>query len=354
MSIPNSLSDFDFQLPKSLLAEYPAQKRENARLMVLNRNDQSISHKSFKDFPNYFASGDLLVGNDTKVLPYRFVTKKETLKKGATIEVLLLKEIDTEKNMWLAMLDPIKKINIGNRIIFGANETSATVIETINERERLIQFEGEKSSAEISTILKKIGNAPIPRYIKRKPEALDLDRYQTVFAAKDGAIAAPTAGLHFSKEILETLHQKNVLFTTITLHIGAGTFYPIEINDFKNFKIHAEEYILEKNTADAICALNKNKQKLCAIGTTTLRTLETCASQDGKVNEGKGTTDIFIYPPYKFKTANCLLTNFHVPKSSLLLMVSAFAGFDFLMQAYREAIKEKYRFYSYGDAMLIL
>jgi S-adenosylmethionine:tRNA ribosyltransferase-isomerase len=354
MFIPNSLSDFDFHLPKNLLAEYPTSKRENSRLMVIDRKTESIEHKSFKDFPNYFSNGDLLIGNDTRVLPYRFITKKESIKKGANIEVLLLEEVDYSKNIWLAMLDPIKKINIDNQLIFANGELTAKVIKVVDSRERLIQFTDDKPSTEIKLLLKKFGNAPIPRYIKRIPEIEDLVRYQTIFAKNDGAIAAPTAGLHFSDETFSTFQNKNVSFSTITLHVGAGTFYPIEIEDYKNFKIHSEKYYVSEKTSYLINNLDKTKNKLCAIGTTSMRTLETSVTDKGLIKSGIGTTNIFIYPPYQFKTANCLLTNFHVPKSSLLLMVSAFTGYNLLMHAYKEAIKEKYRFYSYGDAMLIL
>lgn len=347
------LSNFGFDLPPELLAEYPSENRDESRLMVLNRKDQTIEHKQFKDLINYFDEDDVMILNNTKVFPARLYGNKE--KTGARIEVFLLRELNEEQRLWDVLVDPARKIRIGNKLYFGEDETLvAEVIDNTTSRGRTLRFLFDGSYHEFRKKLRELGETPLPKYIKREVEPEDEERYQTIFAKNEGAVAAPTAGLHFSKHLLKRLEIKGVNFAEVTLHVGLGTFNPVEVEDLSKHKMDSEEIIIDSLAVNTINTGIQNKKRVCAIGTTAMRTIESSVSSNGLLNEMDGWTNKFIFPPYDFSIANCMVTNFHTPKSTLLMMISAFAGHDFVMKAYEEAIKEKYKFYSYGDAMLIL
>lgn len=347
------LSQFDFQLPKELLAEYPSENRDEARLMVIDRKTGKIEHKLFKDLIDYFEPEDLLVMNDTKVFPARLYGNKE--KTGARIEVFLLRELNPETRLWDVLVDPARKIRIGNKLYFGDNEDLvAEVIDNTTSRGRTLRFLFDGPYEQFRQKLYDLGETPLPKYIKREVEEDDAERYQTVFAKNEGAVAAPTAGLHFSKHLLKRLEIKGVNLADVTLHIGLGTFDPVEVEDLSKHKMHSEECEILQSTADIVNQTKANNHKVCAVGTTVMRTMESAVSSNGMLNAYKGWTHKFIFPPYDFSIADCMITNFHMPKSTLLMMISAFMGHDLMKEAYAEAIKEKYNFYSYGDAMLIL
>jgi len=347
------LSNFGFNLPEELLAEYPAENRDESRLMVLNRKEQTIEHKMFKDLIEYFDEDDVMILNDTKVFPARLYGNKE--KTGARIEVFLLRELNEEQRLWDVLVDPARKIRIGNKLYFGDDETLvAEVIDNTTSRGRTLRFLYDGSYNEFRRKLTELGETPLPKYIKRDVEPEDEDRYQTIFAKNEGAVAAPTAGLHFSRHLLKRLEIKGVNFAEVTLHVGLGTFNPVEVEDLSKHKMDSEELTINQNAADVVNAALKNKKRVCAVGTTAMRAIESAVSSNGKLNEIEGWTNKFIFPPYEFSIANCMITNFHTPKSTLLMMASAFAGHDFIKRAYDEAVKEKYKFYSYGDAMLII
>ena len=347
------LSKFNFDLPEELLAEYPAPNRDEARLMVLNRKEQTIEHKMFKDFINYLDEDDVLVLNNTKVFPARLYGNKE--KTGARIEVFLLRELNTETRLWDVLVDPARKIRIGNKLYFGEDESLvAEVIDNTTSRGRTLRFLFDGPYDEFRQKLTDLGQTPLPKYIKRDVEPEDADRYQTIFAKNEGAVAAPTAGLHFSKHLLKRLEIKGVNFAEVTLHVGLGTFSSVEVEDLSKHKMDSEEIIIDDLASNIINTGISNKKRVCAVGTTSMRALESSVSSSGTLNAYSGWTNKFIFPPYDFSIANMMITNFHTPKSTLLMMVSAFAGHDFIKEAYAEAIKEKYRFYTYGDAMLII
>ncbi|WP_104734673.1 tRNA preQ1(34) S-adenosylmethionine ribosyltransferase-isomerase QueA [Hanstruepera ponticola] len=347
------LSHFNFDLPEELLAEYPSENRDEARLMVLNRKDQTIEHKYFKDLIDYFDEDDVMILNNTKVFPARLYGNKE--KTGARIEVFLLRELNEEQRLWDVLVDPARKIRIGNKLYFGEEESLvAEVIDNTTSRGRTLRFLYDGSYRDFRVKLNELGQTPLPKYIKREVEPEDEDRYQTIFAKNEGAVAAPTAGLHFSKHLLKRLEIKGVNFAEITLHVGLGTFNPVEVEDLSKHKMDSEEIIIKTPAVDTINTAIKNKKRVCAVGTTAMRAIESSVSSSGTLNEFDGWSNKFIFPPYEFSIANCMITNFHTPKSTLLMMASAFAGHDFIKKAYDEAIKEKYKFYSYGDAMLIL
>ena len=347
------LSKFNFELPEELLAEYPAEHRDESRLMVLNRKEQTIEHKQFKDLINYFDEGDLMVLNDTKVFPARLYGEKE--KTGARIEVFLLRELNEEQRLWDVLVDPARKIRIGNKLFFGEDESLvAEVIDNTTSRGRTLRFLFDGSYEEFRQRLKEQGETPLPKYIKREAEPEDKERYQTIYAKNEGSVAAPTAGLHFSKHLLKRLEIKGVDFANVTLHVGLGTFSPVEVEDLSKHKMDSEKIFIPELATKMVNSALEKKRRICAVGTTAMRTLESSVSTNGKLNEFEGWTNKFIFPPYDFGIANCMITNFHMPKSTLMMMTSAFAGHDFLKEAYEEAVKEKYRFYSYGDAMLIL
>lgn len=347
------LSHFGFNLPEELLAEYPAENRDESRLMVLNRKEQTIEHKMFKDIIDYFDEDDVLILNNTKVFPARLYGNKE--KTGARIEVFLLRELNEEQRLWDVLVDPARKIRIGNKLYFGDDDTLvAEVIDNTTSRGRTLRFLYDGSYSEFRRKLNELGQTPLPKYIKRDVEPEDEERYQTIFAKKEGAVAAPTAGLHFSRHLLKRLEIKGINFAEVTLHVGLGTFNPVEVEDLSKHKMDSEELKIEENAVDIVNTGIKTKKRVCAVGTTAMRAIESSVSSNGLLNEVEGWTNKFIFPPYEFSIANSMITNFHTPKSTLLMMVSAFAGHDFIKRAYDEAVKEGYRFYSYGDAMLII
>lgn len=347
------LSQFGFELPPELLAEYPSENRDEARLMVLNRKEQTIEHKQFKDLMEYFEPKDVIVLNNTKVFPARLFGNKE--KTGARIEVFLLRELNPETRLWDVLVDPARKIRIGNKLYFGEDESLvAEVIDNTTSRGRTLRFLYDGSYEEFRNKLTELGETPLPKYIKREVQPEDKERYQTIYAKTEGAVAAPTAGLHFSKQLLKRLEIKGIDFAEVTLHVGLGTFSSVEVEDLSKHKMDSEEAYIEKSAIDTINTALKEKRRICAVGTTVMRTLESAVSTNRTLNEYGGWTNKFIFPPYDFSIANTMITNFHTPKSTLLMMVSAFAGHDFMKKAYAEAIKEKYKFYTYGDAMLII
>lgn len=350
------LSQFDFELPEELIAKYPAEYRDEARLMVVHRDTGKIEHKVFKDLIEYFDDGDAFIFNNTKVFPARLFGKKE--KTDAKIEVFLLRELNSESRLWDVLVDPARKIRVGNKLYFeddkGNNLLVAEVVDNTTNRGRTIRFSFEGTDEEFRGILNKLGNTPLPKYINREPEPLDLERYQTIYAKETGAVAAPTAGLHFSRELMKRLELKGTDFAEVTLHIGLGTFRSIDVEDLSKHKMDAEYYKINQGAADVVNkALERNK-RVCGVGTTSMRTIESSVSATNTLKVSEGWTNLFVFPPYEFKIANSMITNFHLPKSSLVIMVSAFGGTELIREAYEEAIKEKYKFYSYGDAMLIL
>ena len=347
------LSNFNYDLPKELLAEYPSDQRDESRLMVLHRDSGKIEHKTFKDVIDYFEDGDSFVLNNTKVFPARLMGNKE--KTGARIEVFLLRELSGEQRLWDVLVDPARKIRIGNKLYFGDDDSLvAEVIDNTTSRGRTLRFLYDGTYEEFREKLLELGQTPLPKYIKRDEEDFDKDRYQTIYAKNVGAVAAPTAGLHFSKHLLKRLQIKGVNLAELTLHVGLGTFNPVEVEDLSKHKMDSEELMINDEVVKIVNTTKQNKRKVCAVGTTVMRGLESSVSSTGTLNPYVGWTHKFIFPPYEFSIANALITNFHMPKSTLLMMVSAFTGYDFMMEAYNEAVKEKYRFYSYGDAMLIL
>ena len=347
------LTAFKFNLPKDLLAEYPAKNRDESKLMVIDRKTGKILHKKFKDIINYFEDGDMMIMNDTKVFPARMYGNKE--KTGAKIEVFLLRELNAESRLWDVLVDPARKIRIGNKLYFGENDSLvAEVIDNTTSRGRTLRFLYDGPYEDFRRTLYELGETPLPKYIKRKVEDSDKDRYQTIFAQNEGAVAAPTAGLHFSRELMKRLEIKGVHFSYITLHVGLGTFRTVEVEDLTKHKMDSEEVTIPQKTVDVVNKAIDRKRRVCAVGTTVMRAVETSVSVSGHLNPYKGWTNKFIFPPYDFSIANCMITNFHMPESTLLMMTCAFGGYDLIMKAYKEAIKEKYRFYSYGDAMLIL
>ncbi|AMC11721.1 S-adenosylmethionine:tRNA ribosyltransferase-isomerase [Lutibacter profundi] len=347
------LSKFKFELPEGLLAEYPAEHRDESRLMVLDRKKQTIEHHTFKDLINYFDEGDLMILNNTKVFPARMYGEKE--KTGARIEVFLLRELNAESRLWDVLVDPARKIRIGNKLFFGDDESLvAEVIDNTTSRGRTLRFLYDGSYEEFRKKLQELGETPLPKYIQRKVEPSDAERYQTIYAKHEGAVAAPTAGLHFSKHLMKRLEIKGIDFSEVTLHVGLGTFSPVEVEDLSKHKMDSEKAIVTSETIKIVNNAIDNKKRICAVGTTVMRALESAVSSNGHLNTFDRWTNKFIFPPYDFSIANSMITNFHTPKSTLMMMAAAFAGYDFLMEAYEEAVKEKYKFYSYGDAMLII
>ena len=346
------LSQFKFDLPAELLAERPAENRDESRLMVVHKDTGEIEHKMFKDIIDYFDEGDVLVMNDTKVFPARLYGNKE--KTGAKIEVFLLRELNRESLLWDVLVDPARKIRIGNKLYFGDDDLVAEVIDNTTSRGRTLRFLFDGSHEEFKAIVEKLGETPIPKYIQRAVEPEDEERYQTVYAKKEGAVAAPTAGLHFSKNLLKRLEIKGIDFAYVTLHVGLGTFRSVEVEDLTKHKMDSEEAEVDETAVEIVNNAKKRKKRVIAVGTTSMRAIETSVSTDGFMKAHKGWTNKFIFPSYEFSIANAMITNFHTPESTLLMMTAAFGGYDLIMKAYKIAIKEKYRFYSYGDAMLII
>ncbi len=347
------LSHFGFELPEDRLAEYPAENRDESKLMVIDRAKGTIEHKMFKDLIDYFDEGDVMVLNNTKVFPARLYGNKE--KTGARIEVFLLRELNEEQRLWDVLVDPARKIRIGNKLYFGEDESLvAEVIDNTTSRGRTLRFLYDGSYTDFRKKLRDLGETPLPKYIKREVEAEDEDRYQTIYAKHEGAVAAPTAGMHFSKHLLKRLEIKGLDFAEVTLHVGLGTFNPVEVEDLSKHKMDSEELLIEAPATEIINNAKANKKRICAVGTTVMRSLETAVSSQHTLNTYQGWTNKFIFPPYDFSIANCMITNFHLPKSTLLMMVSAFMGHDLMKDAYKQAIEQEYKFYSYGDAMLII
>jgi S-adenosylmethionine:tRNA ribosyltransferase-isomerase len=347
------LSNFEFELPEELLAIYPAEIRDESRLMVLDRKTKTIEHKKFKDLIDYFDEGDVLMLNNTKVFPARMFGNKE--KTGARIEVFLLRELNAENRLWDVLVDPARKIRIGNKLFFGDDDSLvAEVIDNTTSRGRTLRFLFDGSYEEFRAKLLELGQTPLPKIINREVEAEDKERYQTIFAKHEGAVAAPTAGLHFSKHLFKRLEIKGVDFAEMTLHVGLGTFSPVEVEDLSKHKMDSEKIIIPESSAKMINKAKKEKRRICAVGTTTMRTVESSVSSQQELNAFQGWTNKFIFPPHEFSIANSMITNFHAPKSTLLMQAAAFGGYDFVMEAYKVAIKEKYRFSTYGDAMLII
>lgn len=346
------LSDFVYEYPKNLIAKYPAEPRDSARLMVLNRLEKTIEHRTVSDLPEYYREGDVMVVNDTKVFPARLYGNKE--KTGARIEVFLLRELNPESRLWDVIVDPARKIRIGNKLYF-ENGLIAEVIDNTTSRGRTIRFVFEGTNNELYDKIDEIGQTPLPPYIKRDVEMADRDRYQTMFAEHRGAVAAPTAGLHFTPELVDQLKERGVSLVPITLHVGLGTFRPVEVEDLTKHRMDSEHYIIPEGTADEVNrALQSEECTVTAIGTTVVRAIESSLSAAYTLKADRGWTDKFIYPPYEFRITERLLTNFHMPKSTLLMLAAAFGGYDFIFKAYEEAMKEKYRMFSFGDAMLII
>tara|TARA_B100000780_G_C21103641_1_gene445498 strand:- start:973 stop:2022 length:1050 start_codon:yes stop_codon:yes gene_type:complete len=347
------LSEFNFELPDSLLAQHPTPNRDESRLMVLNRSDGSIEHKTFKDIINYFEEDDVLVLNNTKVFPARLYGNKE--KTGARIEVFLLRELNTEQRLWDVLVDPARKIRIGNKLYFGEDESLvAEVIDNTTSRGRTLRFLFDGPYSEFRSKLHELGQTPLPKYINRPIEDQDKERYQTIYAKHEGAVAAPTAGLHFSKHLLKRFEIKGVNLAELTLHVGLGTFNPVEVEDLSKHKMDSEELIIEDKAVNYVNSALKAKKRICAVGTTSMRGLESSVSSIKTLKPHSGWTHKFLFPPHEFSIANCMITNFHTSKSTLLMTVSAFADHDMVMNAYNVAKKEKYRFSTYGDAMFII
>ena len=347
------LSRFKFELPEELLAERPAEHRDESRLMVLNRKEQTIEHKQFKDLINYFDEGDLMVLNNTKVFPARMYGEKE--KTGARIEVFLLRELNAESRLWDVLVDPARKIRIGNKLYFGEDDSLvAEVIDNTTSRGRTLRFLFDGSYDEFKKALYGLGETPLPKFINREVEAEDKDRYQTIYAKHEGAVAAPTAGMHFSRELMKRLEIKGIDFAEITLHVGLGNFRSVDVEDLTKHKMDSEKININDEAVRIVNEAKDKKKNIVAVGTTVLRTLETSVSTMGHLKPYDGWTNKFIFPPYQVRVANMMISNFHLPYSTLLMMVCAFGGYDATIAAYKAAIKEGYRFGTYGDAMLII
>ncbi len=346
------LSEFKFDLPSDLIALHPTENRDDSRLMVINRESGEIEHKVFKDVVDYFGEDDVFVTNDTKVFPARLYGNKE--KTGAKIEVFLLRELNTEMKLWDVLVDPARKIRVGNKLYFGDGELVAEVIDNTTSRGRTIRFLFDGDQEQFYKMIDSLGETPLPKEIKRSAEPEDRERFQTIYAKNVGAVAAPTAGMHFTPQLMKRMELIGVDVSPITLHVGLGTFRPVDVEDLTKHKMDSENYWVEKPTADRVNRALDEKSKICAVGTTAMKTLESSVSANGLLKENSGWTDKFIFPPYDFKICDALITNFHLPESTLLMMAAAFGGYDLVMEAYQQAIKEKYRFFSYGDAMLIV
>jgi S-adenosylmethionine:tRNA ribosyltransferase-isomerase len=347
------LSQFRFDLPLNLIAQHPAKKREDSRMMVLHRKTGNIENKNFRDILDYFDDKDVFIVNNTKVFPARMYGRKE--KTGAKIEVFLLRELNKPNRLWDVIVDPARKIRVGNKLYFGENEDLvAEVVDNTTSRGRTIKFLWDGGEDEFRAQLEKLGETPLPKYIKRKPEPEDKERYQTVYAKYEGAVAAPTAGLHFSRELIKKCEIHGVRFAEVTLHTGLGTFRPIEVEDLSKHKMDAEYFRIDEDACGIVNKAKERGSRICAIGTTTLRATESSITAQKLMKPAEGWTNTFIHPPHDFSICDSLVTNFHLPKTSLLIMTCAFAGYDLAMEAYKKAIKDKYRFFSYGDALLVI
>ena len=346
------LSEFKFDLPAGSIALYPAENRDESRLMVVHRATGKIEHRIFKDIIEYFDEHDIMVVNDTKVFPARLYGNKE--KTGAKIEVFLLRELNKDMRLWDVLVDPARKIRVGNKLYFGDGDLVAEVIDNTTSRGRTIRFLFDGNEEELRMIIDQLGETPLPKYIRRNVEPEDRERYQTIFAENIGAVAAPTGGLHFTRQLVKRLEIKGVRISPITLHIGLGSFRPVDVEDLTKHKMDSENFRVPYSTVEGVNSALEKKKKVCAVGTTSMRALESAVSANLRLKEREGWTDRFIFPPYEFKICNSLITNFHMPESTLLMMACAFGGYDLIMKSYQTAMQEGYRFFDYGDAMLIL
>jgi len=346
------LSKFKFKLPEELIAQYPARHRDEARLMVLDRQTGAVEHKLFKDIIHYFNENDLFIFNDTKVFPARMYGNKE--KTGAQIEVFLLRELNQENRLWDVLVEPARKIRIGNKLYFGDDDSMvAEVIDNTTSRGRTLRFLYDGTHEEFKKALYKLGETPLPRTINRAVEPDDEDRFQTIFARNEGAVSAPAAGMHFSRELLKRMEIKGIQSTFLTSHMSLGNFRDIDVEDLTKHKMDSEQMVIPQETVEIVNKAHEENRNICAVGVTVLRALETVVGTEGKIKSFDGWTNKFIFPPYEFTTANSLITNFHLPYSTLLMVAAAFGDYDQVMKAYEVAIAEKYQFGVYGDAMLI-
>jgi S-adenosylmethionine:tRNA ribosyltransferase-isomerase len=346
------LSQFKFNFSDSLIAKHPADVRHDSKLMVLDRKKQKIEHKHFSDILKYFNDKDVFILNNTKVFPARLYGCKE--KTGAKIEVFLLRELNKEMKLWDVLVDPARKIRVGNKLYFGDDSLVAEVVDNTTSRGRTIRFLFDGTDEELWKIIDKLGEMPIPRYLNRPVEKSDKERFQTIFAQKVGAVSPPSAGLHFTKELMMRLEIKGINFAECTLHNGLGAFRPVEVEDLTKHKMDSEYFEIPSDTTKIVNGALDEKRKICAIGSSVIRAIESSVSSTNRLNSGSGWTDKFIAPHYDFRIANSMVTNFHPPESTLMMMSAAFAGYEFLMEAYEEALKKKYKFMAYGDAMLII
>lgn len=347
------LSQFKYKYPAELVADRPLENRDDSRMMVIDRKTGKIEHKMFKDILSYFDEGDVFINNNTKVFPSRLYGNKE--KTGAKIQVVLLRELDSESKLWDVLVDPARKIRIGNKLYFGENDMLvAEVIDNTTSRGRTLRFLYDGSHEEFKNLLFSLGTPHLPPYITREPDAQDFERYQTYFAKVEGAVTAPSSGLHFSREILKRLEIKGIEFADITLHVGLGGFRAVEVEDLSKHKTDSEECIIPAETAEIVNNAIDHRKKILAVGPSVIRAIESSVTTKGHLKEYAGWTNKFIYPPYDFTIADALLCNFYLPESTLLMQVAAFIGSDLCEKAYEEAIKEKYRLFAYGDCMLVL
>lgn len=347
------LSEFKLEIPEELIAQYPAENRDESRLMVVHRDTGKIEHKIFKDIVDYLEEDDTLVLNDTKVFPARLFGNKE--KTGALIEVFLLRELNRQSRLWDVLVDPARKIRIGNKLYFGENdELVAEVIDNTTSRGRTLRFLFDGPYEEFKEVITRLGETPLPKYITRPVEASDEERFQSIFAKNEGAVAAPTSSLHFSRNLMKRLEIEGVNFATMTLHTGLGAFRPVEVEDLTKHKMESEQVWIPEACANMVNGSKDRKKKAIAVGTTVMRGIESSVSTNSRLKPYEGWTNKFIFPPHEFHIADAMITNFHQDQSTLMMMVAAFGGYDLIMDAYAEAIKEKYRFLAYGDAMLIL
>lgn len=347
------LSQFKFNLPDELIATHPAKNRDESRLMVVHRKTGQVEHKVFKEIISYYDNKDMFIFNDTKVFPARLYGNKE--KTGATIEVFLLRELNEEFHLWDVLVDPARKIRIGNKLYFGDDDSMvAEVIDNTTSRGRTLRFLYDGPSEEFKKALYSLGETPIPKYLGRGEEPDDKDRYQTIFAQNEGAVVAPAAGLHFSRELLKRMEIKGIDFSYITLHSGLGNYREIDVEDLTKHKMDSEQLVITQQTADLVNKTKDSGHKVCAVGTSVMRAIETIVSTDGHLKPNAGWTNKFVFPPYEFGVADSMVTNFHLPQSTLLMMTAAFGGYDLIMDLYDTAVKEGYKFGTYGDAMLII
>lgn len=347
------LSQFKFTLPESLIAQYPSKERDDARLMVVHRKTGEIEHRTFKDIISYFNEGDVMVFNNTRVFPARLYGQKE--KTGARIEVFLLRELNSDNKLWDVLVEPARKIRIGNKLYFGEDQSMvAEVIDNTTSRGRTLRFLYDGPHDEFKAALYKLGMTPLPQYIQREAEPDDAERYQSIYATQEGAVVAPAAGMHFSRELLKRLEIKGVEEAFLTLHCGLGSFREIDVEDLTKHRMDSEQMLVDQKLIDTVNHAKDNEKQVCAVGTSTLRGISSAVTMGGHMKLYEGWTNKFIFPPYDFTVATALVTNFHLPYSTMLMMVAAFGGYDLIMSAYETAVKEGYKFGAYGDAMLVI